>query len=145
MKYESIFSLLERTTIKNQKKVALGMKTMWGWNEFTYKGLGLLASRLATHLINDLQIPKGEKLAILSESIPEYGICVFGSILAGLTIVPLDNKLTIFELTSILSSCEPTVLMTSSKNFNKAQELKSKILKFCNRDLIKSYINNIVY
>lgn len=127
MKYENIFALLERTTNKNQKRVALGMKTLWGWNEFTYKGLGLLASRLGAYLINDLQIPKGEKLAILSESLPEYGVCVFGSVLAGLTIVPLDNKLTIFELTSILSSCEPTVLMCSSKNYNKAEELKSKI------------------
>ncbi|MBR1424996.1 AMP-binding protein [bacterium] len=127
MKYESIFTLLERTTLLNQKKVALGMKTMWGWNEFTYKGLSLLSERLGAYLINNLQIPKGEKLAILSESLPEYGVCMFGSVLAGLTVVPLDNKLTIFELTSILSSCEPTVLMTSSKNFNKAQELKEKI------------------
>ena len=127
MKYENIFTLLERTTAKNQKKVALGMKTLWGWNEFTYKGLSLLSERLGAYLINDLQIPKGEKLAILSESLPEYGVCVFGSVLAGLTIVPLDNKLTIFELTSILSNCEPTVLMTSSKNYKKAQELKEKI------------------
>ena len=127
MKYENIFSLLEKTTAKNQKKVALGMKTLWGWNELTYKGLSLLAERLGAYLINDLQIPKGEKLAILSESLPEYGVCVFGSVLAGLTIVPLDNKLTIYELTSILSSCEPTVLMTSSKNYKKAQELQGKI------------------
>ncbi|MBO6257462.1 AMP-binding protein [bacterium] len=126
-KYESIFSLLEKTTALNQKKVALGMKTLWGWNEFTYKGLSLLAERLGAYLINDLQIPKGEKLAILSESLPEYGVCVFGSVLAGLTIVPLDNKLTIYELTSILSSCEPMVLMSSSKNYNKAKELQSKI------------------
>lgn len=127
MKFENIFTLLERTTQTNQKKVALGMKTLWGWNELTYKGLSLLSERLATYLINDLQIPKGEKLAILSESLPEYGVCVFGSVLAGLTIVPLDNKLTIYELTSILSSCEPTVLMTSNKNYNKAKELQSKI------------------
>jgi len=127
MKYENIFTLLERTTNKNQTKVALGMKTLWGWSEFTYKGLSLLSERLAAHLINDLQIPKGEKLAILSESLPEYGVCVFGSVLAGLTIVPLDNKLTIYELTSILSSCLPTVLMTSSKNYKKAKELQEKI------------------
>ena len=63
-KYESIFSLLEKTTALNQKKVALGMKTLWGWNELTYKGVGLLSERLGAYLINDLQLPKGEKLAI---------------------------------------------------------------------------------
>ncbi len=127
MKYENIFALLEKTTIKNQKKVALGMKTMFGWNEFTYKGLSLLTQRLGSYLMNDLQIPKGEKIAILSESIPEYGVCLFGSMLAGLTIVPLDNKLTIYELTSILSNCLPTVLLTSSKHFKNAQELQKRI------------------
>ena len=126
-KYESIFVILEKTTMLNHKKVALSMRNSWGWHEFSYKGLGLLAQRLGAYLINDLQIPKGERLAVLSESMPEYGVCIFGSVLAGLTMVPIDNKLTIYEMVSILSSCEPTVLMTSSKNYEKAQELKSKI------------------
>lgn len=127
MKYENVFSLLEKITVQNQEKTSLGMKTKWGWNEFTYKGLGLLSRRLASHLINDLKLEKGEKLAILSESKPEYGACVFGSVLAGLTTVPLDNKLTIYELESILSDCLPSVLLVSSSNIKKALELKSKI------------------
>ena len=127
MKYKNVFSLLEEITIKNNEKTALGIKSKWGWNEFTYKGLGLLSRRLASYLINDLQIPKGEKLAILSESKPEYGACVFGAVLAGLTTVPLDNKLTIYELDSILSSCEPTVILVSSANIEKAKELKLRI------------------
>ena len=92
MKYENVFSLLEDITINNGEKISLGMKSKWGWNEFTYKGLGLLSRRLASYLINNLKIEKCEKLAILSESKPEYGACVFGSVLAGLTTVPLDNK-----------------------------------------------------
>lgn len=127
MKYENVFSLLEEITIKNGEKIALGMKSKWGWDEFTYKGLGRLSRRLACYLINDLKIEKGEKLAILSESKPEYGACVFGSLLAGLTTVPLDNKLTIYELVSILSDCEPQVLLTSSNNIEKAKELQAKI------------------
>ena len=127
MKYENVFSLLEKITILNNEKISLGMKSKWGWNEFTYKGLGLLSRRLACHLINDLQIPRGEKLAILSESKPEYGACVFGAVLAGLTTVPLDNKLTIYELESILSNCEPTVLLVSGANIDKAKELQTKV------------------
>lgn len=127
MKYENVFSLLEEITILNNEKTSLGIKSKWGWNEFTYKGLGLLSRRLATFLIEDLNIPKGEKIAILSESKPEYGACVFGSVLAGLTTVPLDNKLTIFELHSILSNCEPIVLLSSAANIDKAKELQQKI------------------
>lgn len=127
MKYENVFSLLEEITIQNNEKTSLGMKTKWGWNEFTYKGLGLVSRRLASYLINDLKIEKGEKIAILSESKPEYGACVFGAVLAGLTSVPLDNKLTIFELHSILSDCEPSVILTSSANIEKAKELQNRI------------------
>jgi len=127
MRYKNVFSLLEEITEHNNEKVALGMKSKWGWNEFTYKGLGLLSRRLAAYIINDLQIPKGERLAILSESKPEYGACVFGAVLAGLTTVPLDNKLTIYELDSILSNCEPAVLLVSSANVEKAVELQKRI------------------
>lgn len=127
MKYENVFSLLEEITVLNSEKTSLGMKTKWGWNEFTYKGLGLLSRRLACYLINDLNITKGEKLAILSESKPEYGACVFGSVLAGLTTVPLDNKLTIFELNSILSNCEPAVLLCSGANLEKAKQLQNSV------------------
>lgn len=127
MKYENVFSLLEDITINNGEKISLGMKSKWGWNEFTYKGLGLLSRRLASYLINNLKIEKGEKLAILSESKPEYGACVFGSVLAGLTTVPLDNKLTIYELVSILSDCAPKVILASANNIEKAKELKDKI------------------
>lgn len=127
MKYGNVLSLLEEITIKNGEKVSLGMKSKWGWNEFTYKGLGLLSRRLASYLITELGLERGERLAILSESKPEYGACVFGSVLAGLTTVPLDNKLTIFELQSILSSCEPSVILCSSANIEKAKELKQKI------------------
>lgn len=127
MKYENVFTLLEQITINNGEKVSLGMKSKWGWNEFTYKGLGLVSRRLASYLINDLQIDKGERLAILSESKPEYGACVFGSVLAGLTTVPLDNKLTIYELESILSNCEPAVILVSSANIEKAKELKIRV------------------
>ncbi len=127
MKYEHIFTLFEKVANANSNKVALAMKSKWGWREFTYKGLSLMAQKLGAYLINDLQIEKGERLAILSESKPEYAPCVFGSALAGLVTVPLDNKLTIYELESILSNCEPTVMLCSGANLEKAREVQKRV------------------
>lgn len=127
MKYEHIFTLFEKVANKNSNKVALAMKSKWGWRECTYKGLSLMAQKLGAYLINDLKLEKGERLAILSESKPEYAPCVFGSALAGLITVPLDNKLTIYELESILSNCEPTVLLCSGANLEKAREIQKKV------------------
>ncbi len=127
MKYEHIFTLFEKVANKNSNKVALAMKSKWGWRECTYKGLSLMAQKLGAYLINDLQIEKGERLAILSESKPEYAPCVFGSALAGLITVPLDNKLTIYELESILSNCEPTVMLCSGEYLAKAREIQKRV------------------
>ena len=110
LRKNNALKFLEDKTSDYAERVALGMKTSLGWNEFTYSGLGMLSRKLGHYLINGLELQKGEKLAILSESMPEYGACVFGSVLAGLTIVPLDVKLTIHEYNHILSDCLPRVI-----------------------------------
>ncbi|MCM1340053.1 MAG: AMP-binding protein [Muribaculaceae bacterium] len=123
----NVLSLLEDKTNNYARKIALGIKTGFGWNELTFDGLGLLSRRLASYLINDLGIQKGEKLAILSESKPEFGVCVFASVLAGTITVPLDIKLTKYELTSILSDCLPSVMLVSQNYIEKAKELQAAI------------------
>lgn len=129
MKYRknNILLLLEDKTQIYEDRIALGIKTALGWKEFTYKGIGLLSRKLATHLINELQLKKGERLAILSESKPEYGACVFASVMAGLVTVPLDVKLTKYELKSILSDCKPTILLTSQDYIEKALDLQKEV------------------
>jgi len=124
---KNVLSLLENKTNAYSNKIALGIKTNFGWKEFTYNGLGLMARRIAAHLMNDLEVQKGDRVAILSESKPEYGACVFASIIAGTITVPLDVKLTIYELNSILSDCDPTVLFVSQTYLSKAKELKESI------------------
>ena len=124
---KNILTLLEEKTNLYGDRIALGMRTPVGWKEFSYKGLGLMSRRLASHLILDLEVKKGERLAILSESKPEFGACVFASILAGMTTVPLDVKLTKYELTSILLDCEPTVMLVSQTYAGTALELQKEI------------------
>ena len=123
LKQKNVLSMLEDKTNEYNDRIALGMKTALGWKEFTYKGLGLLSRKLAWHLINELEVKKGDKLAILSE----YGACVFASILAGMTTVPLDIKLTRYELKSILSDCEPLVMLVSQSYVKTALELQKDL------------------
>ncbi len=124
---ENILSLLDKNTKLYGERIALGKRNRYGWKELTYKGLSLLTKQFASYLITDLQMQKGERLAILSESMPEMGACVFASVISGMVTVPLDNKLTIYELESILSSCEPAVLAVSQANLDKGLELQKRI------------------
>lgn len=127
LRQKNVLSLLEDKTNAFNDNVALGMKTAMGWKEFTYKGIGLMSRKLAWHLINELQVKKGDRLTILSESKPEYGACVFASILAGMTTTPLDVKLTKYELKSILTDCEPTVMLVSQTHVQTALDLQKEI------------------
>ena len=123
----NILLFLENKTDDYQNRVALGIRTVHGWNEYTYKGIGRLSRKLACYLINDLNIKKGERLAILSESRPEFGAAVFASVMSGMITVPLDIKLTKYELKSILTDCRPSVIVVSHTFVKMALELQKEV------------------
>lgn len=124
---KNILLLMEDRTEYYKNKIALGIRTAFGWKEFTYKGIGLLSKKLASYLINDFKIEKGARVAILSESKPEFGACVFASVLAGTTSVPLDVKLTKYELKSILTDCQPRVMLVSQTYLPMAIEMQKEV------------------
>lgn len=127
LKSRDILSLLENKTDDYENKVALGIKETYGWKEFTYRGLGLLSRKLGRYIIEDLGLEKGERIAILSESKPEYGACVFASVLSGAVTVPLDIKLTKYELKSILEDAQPSIMLASQTYLETAKELQKEI------------------
>ena len=125
--FRNILLFLENKTDDYQNNIALGIRTAHGWNEFTYKGIGRLSRKIACYLINDIQVHKGERLAILSESRPEFGAVVFASVMSGMVTVPLDIKLTKYELKSILSDCCPSILVVSNSFVSLAKELQKEL------------------
>ena len=126
MDQTNILLFLENRTEALENKIALGMKSNLGWKELTFKGLGLLSRRLANYLMKT-GIDKGDKIAILSESMPEWGAALFASILSGAITIPLDIKLTEYELTSILNDCKPKVLIVSNEFLKIGLQLKEII------------------
>lgn len=142
LKRRSILSLLENKTCDYEDKIALGIKDDFGWKDFTYKGLGLLSRKLARYLIEDLNTEKESKAAILSESKPEYGACVFASILSGMICVPLDIKLTKYELKSILSDALPEIVFVSAKYLDMAKYLQSEIPSIKHIIIIDEYFED---
>jgi len=64
MTRHNILSVLEEKTNAFSDRIALGIRTQLGWKEFSYKGIGLLSRKLASHLIMDIQVKKGERVAI---------------------------------------------------------------------------------
>ena len=112
--YPNLLCFLEDKTQSMGNSIALGLNTKVGWRELTYKGISILSKNIAGYLI-ELGLKKGDRVSIISESCVEWAPVLFGSVLAGTTLVPIDIKLTIYEMKSILSNCEPKVLLVSNK------------------------------
>lgn len=122
----NILLFLENRTEAFQNKIALGTKSNLGWNELTFGGLGILSRRLATYLIKN-GVEKGDRIAIISESMPEWGAAFFATVVSGGITVPLDIKLTLYEMTSILNDCQPKVLIVSNAHLEQGLKLKESI------------------
>ena len=115
-KQDNILLLLENKTKELDKKIDLGISSPYGWNELSFQGLGSLSRRLASYLIK-IGVDKGDRLSILSESIPEWAVALFASVLSGATTIPIDIKLTEGEMENILQAGQPKVLLVSKEFF----------------------------
>ncbi len=137
-----ILAYMQDKTADYGDRIALGIKGRYCWREFTYKNLGLLSRKIARYIIEDLELKKGEGIAILSESKPEYGACVFASVLSGGITIPLDIKLSEYELHSILSDCLPTVMFVSQEYLDMALKLQKQIPEIKHIILVDEYAQN---
>lgn len=125
---ESFLALLRAKSDVFSARPALCLKTKSGWYDLSYAELSRQAIRLSSYLIEQ-GIGKDDRIAILSESRPEFGVCFFGAIRAGATVVPLDAKLTSVELKGLLSDCSPKMVFVSSHLSKVLEEIKDSLDK----------------
>jgi len=94
------------------------------WRSMTYAELALRVRSLSDYLIESGFKPC-DRIAILSESRPEWAVALLASVRCGAIVVPLDTKLTAAELKSILADAEPQLLFVSAAQSSLADDLKA--------------------
>ncbi|HEY4383046.1 MAG TPA: long-chain fatty acid--CoA ligase [Ktedonobacteraceae bacterium] len=90
---------------------------------FPYRTLNLRARALATYLQQHYHIQQGDRVAILAFNAPEYLDAFFACTLLGAILVPLNWRLTTYELNIILTDCEPKLLLHDLPHREHAGEL----------------------
>lgn len=121
-----VLALINNRVEKFADRTAFRMKDGTETRSLTFGELSGQAVKAASYFM-EAGVKRGDRIAILGESCPEWAIAFFGAVRAGATIVPLDVKLTETELTSILSNCLPSLLVCSEKHIGVAQKLQQKI------------------
>ena len=89
----------------------------------TYRDLNLRARALATLLARRYRIRQGERVAVLALNAPEYLDAFFACALLGAVLVPLNWRLALPELVTILRDCEPELLLHDASHAQRASEI----------------------
>jgi long-chain acyl-CoA synthetase len=110
-----------------------GDRTALAWSDvtgrrsgrFSYRELHGSALRLAARL-EAMGVVPGDRVALLSESRPEWGAAFFGIQIAGAVLVPLDAKATLAELGAIVMDCRPVLILASRACAEMAAGLRAR-------------------
>lgn len=95
--------------------------------KYTYTQAYDTIQRLKYALFNKLGLKKGDKVALWSENMPNWGIVFFSVVSSGLVLVPLLPDFSAHEIENILSHSESKVLFISKRLLSKLKEVKSTI------------------
>lgn len=125
--YTNFLDIMKQYSDVYGQTKAVSLKTKDGYEEITYLDLKRRAKTLGNYVMENADVQRGDRIAILCESRPEFAVGMFGSIQTGAITVPLDVKLTVPEHTHILSDCNPKILLTSSHYLEHALELKNNV------------------
>jgi len=95
-------------------KIVMQMKKEDGYVKYTYREF-YEVSQSVTHFLLGLGIKKGDRLAIVLENRPEWGMIYFGIMRTGAIAIPLDPQSGGEEIKFFLSDSESKMVFTSSK------------------------------
>ena len=98
--YKELVELFEATTKLHRNRTALRLVRKDDDAEpitYTYGQIGEMAWQGAG-VLRQLGIGAGDRVVLMSENRPEWGISYFAILLAGATVVPLDKDLTLAEV-----------------------------------------------
>lgn len=85
------------------------------WKTITYQDLGRSVRNISAYLDQEVRIKKGERVAIILENRPEWGIIYFGVVANGAIAVPIDVRSTGEEIGNIINDSEVSFLFFSEK------------------------------
>ncbi|MBR3853203.1 MAG: AMP-binding protein, partial [Tidjanibacter sp.] len=115
MKIETLKQLFTHSVRKWSKRTAL---SMFERESMTY---GEMADRVAyvSELLSGAGIAPGDKVVLLSSSMPNWGVCYFAAVNAGMVIVPILPDFSGAELDKIIAHSEAKALCVSDKLYTK--------------------------
>ncbi|HET9621210.1 MAG TPA: AMP-binding protein, partial [Kofleriaceae bacterium] len=115
--YKELVELFEATVKLHRNRTALRLVRKTDDAEpiaYTYGQIGDMAWQGAS-VLRQLGIVAGDRVVLMSENRPEWGISYFAILLAGATVVPLDRELTLPEVLNLAKVSSAKAMVLSRK------------------------------
>jgi len=116
------FTLVGMIEKSGKRYTNLPALSMVGGERFTYGDIEKHSARLAAMLAS-LGIEKGDKVALLAENSPHWGIAYFGILRAGAVVVPILTDFTAEQIRNIIVHSEAKAVICSDRLFQKIKAL----------------------
>ena len=141
IKLKTIYELLHTSVEKFSNNIAF---TMLGGEDVTYREVKERVEQVQELLLS-AGLKSGDKVALLSSSMPNWGVSYFAVTTAGMVVVPLMPDFTGAELDSLIEHSETKALLVSDKLFTKlSKETVAKlniVIRTKNLSVISQTVN----
>ncbi|MDE7123720.1 MAG: long-chain fatty acid--CoA ligase, partial [Alistipes sp.] len=115
MAIDTLHELVRRSVDRFASRVAF---SMFEGEEMTYAEVGRRIEKVQQELTGAGLRP-GDKVALLSSSMPNWGVCYLAVVSAGMVVVPILPDFSGEELDMIVEHSEAKALLVSDKLFTK--------------------------
>ena len=115
MKINTLREVLQQSLEKFSDRVAF---SLWRGAEVTYKEVGERVKQIQEMLV-DADIQPGDRVAILSSSVPNWGVAYFAITSAGYVVVPIMPDFSSEDIDRIVEHSESKALFVSDKLYSK--------------------------
>lgn len=115
MTFTTIYEVVKHSVEKFSERIAF---SMIGGEDVSYKEVGERVEKVQDMLLN-AGVGAGDKVAILSSSMPNWGVSYFAVTTAGMIAVPILPDFTSEELDLIIAHSEAKAILVSDKLYTK--------------------------
>ena len=124
--YRDLLELFETTTKRHATRVAMRIEREGRKEQYTYADLRELATRAAAFLVGE-GIKAGDRVMLVSQNAPEWGMSYFGVLKTGASCIPVDPESSTEEIINFARAGEAAGIILSVKTDEDNPELRTRL------------------
>ncbi len=122
--YRNLLEMFHAVVKLHEHRPAMHIERNGKEEEYTYGDLRELATRAATFLYGE-EIREGDRIGLIGENAPEWGLSYFGILHAGATCIPMDKELNEDEIVNLMRAGKAKGLILSDRQYRKRSRLSN--------------------